>query len=697
MIEFKNNVGVFDNCPTVENISAYTYRELLQYYHNKIKETIENFNKVEEEFKNLDDYCKSNIEYLLNNGMYEELKKYMKQLYDEGLLSSIVNENLLIDLDKRFESIIGLNFLDYGGVNDGKTDNRVALQNLINQLKNRGGGKIFFPKGSYYFSRKENTIYSINVESNISFIGSGMGTTIFLIGDGTKENDEEGYSLFYHNRNTSVQNATYTNFTVDAYKMTINEELNGYTHKGKALFFEGANNCVFRDLELKGTPSTAFGVDFMNNCIIDNVNCYECGRLWLENFGDGKGHIIEAPGGAGIGIGTGLYEVENVKIVNCTCVKCGHYGIFLEHQNMFNSYANKVSKGNIIVNNIVHHCKHGGIGVRGGSNVIVSNNNVYENKFGVVIDSGETSIKELLTIKDLIINSNVIKGNTESAIKLGNNINFDNVLISNNIIRYNSTGIQFINNNPSVICHNLKLIGNIYNNNSFKDLNFINVNIKGFENNDKFSIVCGKGYFNPKSYLISNTNIFNNFQSLEFKFSFSNIGNQALFSTKQEENTSTNEVMGMTLLLNDENKLVLRYNLETGGTRKTITFNKVFEKDADITIKIYRDSKQCVIKYKINDENFLELENDSNNLLNDIEKAFSINKDKTLYFGKEYDGNVFKNYCGGLTIYYLSITDKYNNSKEYGFNNVGIDKIIKDENESGYNIIPHDNFIQKLN
>lgn len=696
MIEFKNNVGVFDSCPTVENISTFTYRELLQYYHNKLKETIDNFNIIENEFNKLDEYCKSNIEYLLSNGMYEELKKFMKKLYDDGLLSSIVNENLLIDLDKRYESIIGINFLDYGGVNDGVTDNRIALQNLVIQLKNRGGGKIFFPKGSYYFSRKENTIYSVNVESNISFIGSGMGTTIFLIGDGTKENDEEGYSLFFHNRNSSVQNATYSNFTVNAYKMTINEETNNYTHKGKALFFEGANNCVFRDIEIVGTPSTGFGVDFMNNCIIDNVNCYECGRLWIENFDDGKGNIIEGAGGAGIGIGTGLYEVENVKIVNCTCVKCGHYGIFLEHQNMFNSYANKVSKGNIIVNNIVHHCKHGGIGVRGGSNVIVSNNNIYENKFGVVIDSGETSIKELLTIKDLIINSNTIKGNTESGVKLGNNINFDNLLISNNIIRYNKTGIQFINNNPNVICHNLKLTGNIYNNNSFKDLNFIDTNIKEFENNDKFSIVCGKGYFNPESYLTSNTNILNNFQSIELKFSFSSIGNHALISTKQEETTTSNEIKGMTLLLNDENKLVLRYNLETDGARKTITFNKVFEKDKNITLKIYRDNKECVIKYKIDDGDFLNLENASTNLLNDIEKAFSTNKNKILYFGKEFDGNSFKNFCNGVTFYYLSIIDKYNNSKEFGFDNVGIDKLIKDKNDGGYNIIPHNNFIQKL-
>ena len=205
------------------------------------------------------------------------------------------------------------NAIDYG-LNPKNKDNSKELQTLINLVHNNGGGVIFIPIGVNIFdSAKSSWDMTKNItaicemKSNVSLVGESLADTVLkVIG-----NTEKGSALFCHNSEFSkeiLHSANAKNFTIDMSETSLNQ----YTHRGKAFYYSGIRDCFFRDLRLISTPSTALGIDMLDNVVIDSVYIYEGGRSW--NYGGN--------GGAGIGIGTGLWENENYVIRNCICVSC---------------------------------------------------------------------------------------------------------------------------------------------------------------------------------------------------------------------------------------------------------------------------------------------------------------------------------------------------------------------------------------
>lgn len=335
------------------------------------------------------------------------------------------------------------NALDYN-ISSTSEDNTPAMQTLINTVNSNGGGIIYLPVGTYKFKTSGTALNAMNesalvAKSNVSIIGESLtGTIIKMTG---KTNS--GYTwLGYYNSATPIEGCTYSNFTVDAEECTITT----YSHRGKAFFYHNVKNCVWRDLILRKTPATALGIDMLDNVVIDSIYCDNCGREWSTG----------GEGGAGIGIGTGLYTNENYIIRNCICVDCGHYGIFLEDQGRFDaSYTYKHSKGASIVNNIVRGTKNYGIGLRGGKNIIIANNQTYENtNGGIYLDYG---------CHDVDINNNLVIDNTGDGIlietSMGNQ-NVNNVLIQSNHIQGNGVGINMKSPTTNMKYFNNVLSGN---------------------------------------------------------------------------------------------------------------------------------------------------------------------------------------------------------------------------------------------
>lgn len=336
------------------------------------------------------------------------------------------------------------NALDYN-ISVASEDNTPAMQTLIDTVNSNGGGIIYLPVGTYKFKTSGTALNAMNecalvAKSNVSIIGESLtGTIIKMTG-----NTNSGYTwLGYYNSVTPIEGCTYSNFTVDAEECTITT----YSHRGKAFFYHNVKNCVWRDLILRKTPATALGIDMLDNVVIDSIYCDNCGREWT-NGGEG---------GAGIGIGTGLYTNENYVIRNCICVNCGHYGIFLEDQGRFDSsYTYKHSKGASIVNNIVRGTKNYGIGLRGGKNIIIANNQTYENiNGGIYLDYG---------CHDVNINNNLIIDNSGDGISIEKSIgnqNVNNVLIQSNHIQGNGIGINM--KSPTA---NMKYFNNVLSDNT---------------------------------------------------------------------------------------------------------------------------------------------------------------------------------------------------------------------------------------
>lgn len=278
-------------------------------------------------------------------------------------------------------------------------DNTAAMQALIDLVSARGGGVIWLPVGIYRFNAAASTALTTNVQTclaaknNVSILGENLAETIIQVYGAT----EHGAAWIASLNTTVTSGCSFERFTVDMSESVMTT----YTHKGKAFYLSGIENCIFRDLRLINTPSTALGIDMLNNVVIDSVYVYRGGREWIAG----------GPGGAGIGIGTGMWKDENFIIRNCTCIECGHFGIFLEDQGLFRSTPeHNYPNGQTITNNIIRGCRNYGLGVRGGKNVVVTGNNIYNNSGGLYLDYGA---------KNVLISGNLVADSSEAAVRFG--------------------------------------------------------------------------------------------------------------------------------------------------------------------------------------------------------------------------------------------------------------------------------------
>lgn len=290
------------------------------------------------------------------------------------------------------------NCQDYGILPE-NTDNTSVMQTLIDMVYEKGGGVIFVPCGTYIFDTTKTTAGTLlTAKSNVSIIGESVsGSVLKLIGRTTNG------KLFFGNSGTNANptiGCTFANMTLDSTEATIS----AYNVTAKAFMFSYVKDCVWKDLRLLSFPATALGIDLLSNVVIDSVYVYRGGREW--KYGNS--------GGAGIGIGTGLWDDknENYIIRNCICDECGHFGIFLEDQGIFkNPQTQNYPKGQIIANNIVRNCRNYGIGLRGGENVVITGNNIYDNYGGIYMDYGA---------RNVMVSNNIIQGNKEAGFMFGN-------------------------------------------------------------------------------------------------------------------------------------------------------------------------------------------------------------------------------------------------------------------------------------
>ena len=307
---------------------------------------------------------------------------------------------------------------DYG-ISTSSQDNTAAMQALIDLVYTNGGGTIFIPNGTYLFASESATVATPQItrilipKNYVSIIGENSHKTILKV----TGYSASGASLFGHHSSidTKLVGCTFSSFTVNMSDCTIGE----YSWRGKAFMANDVEDCIYRDLRLIGTPATSLGIDCLHNVTIDGVYVYKGGRLWSNG----------GYGGAGIGIGTGVYDDESFIIRNCICDDCGNFGIFLENQ-VSHSQNPPQYIGQIIANNIVIHGRGRGIGVRTNSHVLISGNNVYDCVSGIYLDSGCT-----------------------------------NIMISNNLVSDCVNGIHFgsgtaIGNGTDIACTYISVIGN---------------------------------------------------------------------------------------------------------------------------------------------------------------------------------------------------------------------------------------------
>lgn len=375
-------------------------------------------------------------------------QKLVKENFDENILRYI-RENI----GGNVSGAVFYNCQDYGVI-PGSSDNTDAMQSLIDLVHENGGGVIWIPIGVYTFDSvnssydmTSNITTLLEAKSHVSILGESLSGSVLKVTGKTTQ----GAGLFCQNSVHSgeiLEGCSYQNFTVDMSEASLTT----YTHRGKAFYYSGIKDCVFRDLRLISTPSTSLGIDMLDNVVMDSIYVYQGGRQWT----------LGGNGGAGIGIGTGKWKNENYVIRNCVCDSCGHFGIFLEDQGIFSSAKDKnYPKGQIIANNVVRNGRHYALGLRGGKNVIFTGNNTYENVGGMYLDYGAQNV---------IIANNIFADCTENGLLFGNEDNTvngmpesipcDTVFISGNLFKNNKVAIKELTVPISMEKSNNMFIGN---------------------------------------------------------------------------------------------------------------------------------------------------------------------------------------------------------------------------------------------
>ena len=359
------------------------------------------------------------------------------------LINSNINDIIVSQNEKDSKIYIATNY----GVNTENSDNTPALQALIDKVFKNGGGKIYIPNGIYRFSGVPDTDHAIKMKPNVDIFGENKSLTILK----ANNCDGQSYSLFHRlfGEEYPLENITINNFTADLSEMT------GKTVASKAFYAQYVKHCVFRDLYLIGSPATAMGIDFLDDVVIDNVTTENCGKNVEE---------IKI-GSSGIGIGTGGYENENFKIVNCNCVGSGQYGIFVESQKLVFGASNyEQTKGMVIANNNVRGSIKHGIGVRGVNGLTIVGNNTYENTLDGIHVEGGTNIT--ITGNNSFLNKN-------NGIYLDNSVcSCEKINITGNNVNSNTTyGINIADNAKEGMSYkDIAVTSNLTNDNTEKGI-----------------------------------------------------------------------------------------------------------------------------------------------------------------------------------------------------------------------------------
>lgn len=224
--------------------------------------------------------------------------------------------------------------------NDGLANSQ-ALQALIDNVSNSGGGTIHIPSGVYVFSASaQNTIGQrcVKMKNNVYIVGDGSSTILKPSGE-----TADGLDMFYFNDLNDLgtpnylENCRFEDFVIDG----EDSSCTNYTSCGKGFMFNLFKNCYWNRIIVKNTDATGFGVDCPIYGGISNCVAINCGKGAPSN---------QSPGASGFGIGYGYSLDETMFIYNCSARDNKHFGFFFEHQRRFSPqvYTAVNNKGFII-------------------------------------------------------------------------------------------------------------------------------------------------------------------------------------------------------------------------------------------------------------------------------------------------------------------------------------------------------------
>jgi parallel beta-helix repeat protein len=356
------------------------------------------------------------------------------------------------------EKMATFNVLDFGATADDLSDDSAAIQAAIDAAYELGGGIVYIPAGTFIISgnKADPSQGCVEVRSNVTLIGEGMGETILKLADNY---DARINGLIRTPVSESASNVTIKNLTIDGNRQNntdhqagiitgVKANDDGKIHESITISNVEVMNCtgygvnpheltydlVIEDCVSHGNGKDGFVADYVvggiyrDNVAYDNdrhgINVQNSSNdILLENniaYNNGNG----ATGGAGIVVQRSdvFPEGENTIpwVTNIQIVGGEYYG------NSREGILVKLSDNIEISDAYVHDNMRQGIRIEGATNTIVRDSQIQDNSLEQIGAYDEINIRYRL---DNVVDPPRTYQSSDTQI-------YNNVIVSNGTSRY---------------------------------------------------------------------------------------------------------------------------------------------------------------------------------------------------------------------------------------------------------------------
>ncbi|MTD15466.1 hypothetical protein GIS00_16140 [Nakamurella sp. YIM 132087] len=204
---------------------------------------------------------------------------------------------------------------------DGSASVSTILQRAIDSVGNAYAAngiptQIYLPAGRYRLDAP------LNWRSGVGMRGESRVQTVLLpFGSAAAIRRQAGSASGPTNPMTDC---TFQEFTIDG----INQTFTSYQTYIKGFFIQHMLRPVWRNVTVRNTWASGFGVDFIRDYLFEGCYAENCGRA-ASVLGLNRNGML---GGSGFGIGTGAFELEQGSLVGCIATGNAVHGIFFEKQ-----------------------------------------------------------------------------------------------------------------------------------------------------------------------------------------------------------------------------------------------------------------------------------------------------------------------------------------------------------------------------